>query len=142
MRARKFWILSLTATLVIAVLPSRTLAGADSWPQRTAGLMVAFGAASDPAARAFAEHLAKRWNQPVVIENRPGAEGMIGVAAFTSMKDDHVLLYFSAAPMTTFPLLHAKLPYDPARDIVPISSAAEPAISIAASESLNTNSLD
>src|SRR5262249_58767419 len=94
------------------------------------------------AARAFAEQLAKRWKQPVVIENRPGAEGMIGVSAFTSTKDDHALFYFSAAPITTFPLLHARLPYDPARDIVPISSAAEPVISVAASESLNTGSLD
>jgi tripartite-type tricarboxylate transporter receptor subunit TctC len=44
--------------------------------------------------------------------------------------------------MTTFPLLHARLPYDPARDIVPISSVAEPVITLAASGSLNTNSLD
>jgi tripartite-type tricarboxylate transporter receptor subunit TctC len=105
-------------------------------------LIVPFAAGSDPAARAFAEQLAKRWKQPVVIENRPGAEGMIGVAAFTSMKDDHALFYFSAAPITTFPLLHARLPYDPARDIVPISSAAEPVISVAASEALNATSLD
>jgi tripartite-type tricarboxylate transporter receptor subunit TctC len=139
---RKLCMSGLTATLVIAFLPSRPLAGADSWPQRTVRLIVPFAAGSDPAARAFAEQLAKRWKQPVVIENRPGAEGMIGVAAFTSMKDDHTLFYFSAAPITTFPLLHATLPYDPARDIVPISSAAEPVISVAASESLNTNSLD
>jgi len=142
MHAKNLWISGLTATLVIAFLPSRALAGAESWPQRTVRVIVPFAAGSDPAARAFAEQLAKRWKQPVVIENRPGAEGMIGVSAFTSMKDDHALFYFSAAPITTFPLLHARLPYDPARDIVPISSAAEPVISVAASESLNTDSLD
>jgi len=142
MHAKNLWISGLTATLVIAFLPSRALAGADSWPRRTVRVIVPFAAGSDPAARAFAEQLAKRWKQPVVIENRPGAEGMIGVSAFTSTKDDHALFYFSAAPITTFPLLHARLPYDPARDIVPISSAAEPVISVAASESLNTGSLD
>lgn len=142
MHAKNLWISGLTATLVIAFLPSRALAGADSWPRRTVRVIVPFAAGSAPAARAFAEQLAKRWKQPVVIENRPGAEGMIGVSAFTSTKDDHALFYFSAAPITTFPLLHARLPYDPARDIVPISSAAEPVISVAASESLNTGSLD
>src|SRR5262249_36915105 len=142
MHAKNLWISGLTATLVIAFLPSRALAGADSWPRRTVRVIVPFAAGSDPAARAFAEQLAKRWEQPVVIENRPGAEGMIRVSAFTSTKDDHALFYFSAAPITTFPLLHARLPYDPARDIVPISSAAEPVISVAASESLNTGSLD
>jgi tripartite-type tricarboxylate transporter receptor subunit TctC len=142
MQATKLWISSLTATLLVASLPSRAFAGADSWPQRTVRVIVPFAAGSDPAARAFAEGLAKRWKQSVVIENRPGAEGMIGVSAFTSVKDDHTLFYFSAAPITTFPLLHARLPYDPALDLVPIASAAEPVISIAASESLNTNSLD
>jgi tripartite-type tricarboxylate transporter receptor subunit TctC len=67
---------------------------------------------------------------------------MIGVSTFTSAKDDHTLFYYSAAPITTFPLLHARLPYDPARDLVPISSAAEPVIAVAATESLKTGSLD
>jgi len=142
MHAKPLWISSLAATLAIALLPSKSLAGADSWPQRTVRVIVPFAAGSDPAARAFAEQLAKRWKQPVVIENRPGAEGMIGVSTFTSAKDDHTLFYYSAAPITTFPLLHARLPYDPARDLVPISSAAEPVIAVAATESLKTGSLD
>jgi tripartite-type tricarboxylate transporter receptor subunit TctC len=133
-------------TLTVAVASALTLYAAtaragEPWPQRTVRLIVPF-AAGGPAERVFAEPLAKRWKQPVVIENRPGAEGLIGVSAFTSMKDDHVLLYYSAAAITTFPLLHARLPYDPARDIVPISSAVEPVISVAVSESLNINSLD
>ena len=135
----KHWAAAFTASSIVALaMPAK----ADPWPQRTVRLIVPFAAGSDAAARAFAEQLAKRWKQPVVIENRPGAEGMIGVSAFTGMKDDHVLFYFSAAPITTFPLLHARLTYDPARDIVPISSAAEPVISVSVSESLNTSSLD
>jgi tripartite-type tricarboxylate transporter receptor subunit TctC len=67
MHAKPLWISSLAATLAIALLPSKSLAGADSWPQRTVRVIVPFAAGSDPAARAFAEQLAKRWKQPVVI---------------------------------------------------------------------------
>jgi tripartite-type tricarboxylate transporter receptor subunit TctC len=136
------WTAALTVTSIVAFAVAAMPAKADPWPQRTVRLIVPFAAGADPGVQAFAEPLAKRWKQPVVIENRPGAEGMIGVSAFTSMKDDHVLLYYSAAAMTTFPLLHARLPYDPARDIVPISSAVDAAISVAVPESLNTSSLD
>jgi tripartite-type tricarboxylate transporter receptor subunit TctC len=142
MRTMTFRTSVLALSFVASVMATARAAAGDPWPQRTVRLIVPFAAGADPAARAFAEPLAKRWKQPVVIENRPGAEGMIGVSAFTSMKDDHVLLYYSAAPITTFPLLHARLPYDPARDIVPISSAADAAISVTVSESLNINSLD
>jgi tripartite-type tricarboxylate transporter receptor subunit TctC len=86
---------------------------------------IAPGSSPDVAARVFAERLKTRWGQPIVVENRPGADGLIGAAAFSAAQDDHVLLFSFAAPLTVYPAIQEKLSYDPARDIVPISIAAE-----------------
>jgi len=86
---------------------------------------IAPGSSPDVAARLFSEHLSSRWGRPVVIENRPGADGLTGTAAFAATPDDHVLLFSFAAPLTVYPLIQEKLPYDAVRDVVPISAATE-----------------
>ena len=141
MDLRRGCLFVLTAAIATTLTISTPAAQAEPWPQRAVRLIVPFSAGTDAPARVFAEQLAKRWKQPVVIENRAGADGVIGVAAFTSMRDDHTLLFYAAAPITTFPVIHAKLPYDPARDLVPISSAVDVGIVIAAPESLKLDSL-
>jgi tripartite-type tricarboxylate transporter receptor subunit TctC len=142
MNLRKYRLCVLIAAFAaVLTISGPTAQAGELWPQRTVCVIVPFSAGTDAPARAFAEQLAKRWKQPVVVENRPGAEGLIGVAAFTGTRDDHTLLYYSAAAITTLPITHAKLPYDPVRDIVPISSAVDAAITIAVPESLKIGSL-
>jgi tripartite-type tricarboxylate transporter receptor subunit TctC len=116
---------------------------AESWPQRAVRLIVptAAGGIPDVPARLFAERLADRWNQPVVVENRPGADTLIGVTAFAGMRDGHALLVSPAAPISVLPVIHDKLPYDPTRDLVPISSIGETFPAVSASESLKIGSL-
>jgi tripartite-type tricarboxylate transporter receptor subunit TctC len=101
---------------------------------------VSAGSATDSAARIFGERLADRWKQSVIIENRAGADGLIGVTAFAGTNDSHVLMYSPAAPISVFPAIHEKLAYDPTRDIVPIASAADSfgTISVSASSNLGT----
>src|SRR4051812_45371611 len=96
---------------------------AAEWPHRTVRLIapVPAGSASDFSARLFAERLSQRWGQAVIVENRPGADGLIGVSAFLATEDDHVLLYALSAVFTVLPITHEKLSYDPVRDLVPIS---------------------
>jgi len=77
----------------------------------------------------------------VVVENRPGADGLIGTAAFVNLRDDHVLMFSAAAPISVLPVLQSKLPYDPARDVVPISSTADTFGAVAISASLQVESL-
>jgi tripartite-type tricarboxylate transporter receptor subunit TctC len=77
----------------------------------------------------------------VVVENRPGADGLIGTAAFVNLRDDHVLMFSAAAPLSVLPVLQEKLPYDPARDVVPISAAADTFGAVAISASLPVGSL-
>jgi tripartite-type tricarboxylate transporter receptor subunit TctC len=88
----------------------------------------------------FAERLSERWKQPVIVENRPGADGLIGVDAFAGMHDDHALFFGPAAPISVYPFIFQKLGYDPARDFVPIARAAEtfPAVSVPASLPVNS----
>jgi tripartite-type tricarboxylate transporter receptor subunit TctC len=130
------------AASLMAVFLGRSAVCADQWPQRAVRVVVPFAAGSGPdfAARLFAERLGDRWRQPVVIENRPGADGLIGTAAFLNLQDDHVLMFSAAAPLSVLPVLQERLPYDPARDVAPIAGAADTfgVLAVAASVNVGT----
>jgi tripartite-type tricarboxylate transporter receptor subunit TctC len=132
MRRMKRWLRTFAIGGALAVLATPSLA--EPWPQRVVRLIVpgSAGTGGDISARLFAERLAERWKRPVVVENRPGADGLIGVAAFAGMHDDHALLFSFSAPFSVFPVIQGKLPYDPVLDIVPISSAVDtfPVVSV------------
>ncbi len=115
----------------------------QNWPQRAVRLIVplAPGSATDVTARLYAERLAARWGEPVVVENRPGPDGLIAVNAFVSATDKHTLLFSFGGPVSINPLLYDKLPYDPERDLVPIVSASDSFLAIAVNAALNINSL-
>ncbi|MGY3149368.1 tripartite-type tricarboxylate transporter receptor subunit TctC [Bradyrhizobium sp. USDA 3397] len=130
--------------LLSAILCSSSAAVAGDWPQRTVRLILPTpaGAAADFTARLFAERLSQRWGQSVIVENRPGADGVMGVAAFLGADDDHTLLYAISAVVTVHPITQPKLPYDPVRDLVPISPTSDVVLAIAASEKNSIRSLD
>jgi tripartite-type tricarboxylate transporter receptor subunit TctC len=121
---------------------STCLAG-DEWPTRAVKIIVPFpaGTANDVSARVYADGLAKRWGKPTVIENKPGADTIVGGAAFANARDDHTLLYGTASMITVSPLLQEVLPYDPSRDMVPISSTASAILVIAVHDRLPVRSL-
>ena len=106
---------------------------ADNWPERPVRLIgpTGAGSGSDVSARLFANGLSRHWKQPIMVENRPGADGLTGVVAFTALRDDHALLYSFAAPVSVFPALHERLPYDPVRDVVPISWTVDNFVAVA-----------
>jgi tripartite-type tricarboxylate transporter receptor subunit TctC len=117
---------------------------AADWPHRTVRLItpVPAGGGSDFSARLFAERLSQRWGQPVIVENRPGADGVIGVSAFLGIDDDHTLLFSISAVVTVHPITHEKLSYDPVRELVPIAPASDIVLAIAASGKNSIRSLD
>ena len=143
MKARKHCVKMIAASVMAALTVSISPLHADQWPQRPVRLIVpaSAGSATDIAARLFAEGLAVRWKQPVVVEDRPGADGLIGTTAFVGSRDDHTLLFSFAAPVSLLPFLHASLPYDPARDLVPIAAATDTFVSLTAHASLKLDSL-
>ena len=84
---------------------------------------------------------AKRWKQSVVVENRPGADTMLGTQAFRDARDDHVLLFTTHSTFTVMPLLHAKVPYDPIGDVKPISLVVEDFLGVVVTPELEIGSL-
>jgi tripartite-type tricarboxylate transporter receptor subunit TctC len=117
---------------------------AGTWPERVVRIMTpgAPGSSIDLAARLFAEQLATRWGQPVIIDNRPGADGILAVQAFLHANDPHILLFAFPGVVTVVPLLHATIPYDPVRDLAPITSTAYDYLGVAVTPSLPVSTLD
>jgi tripartite-type tricarboxylate transporter receptor subunit TctC len=114
----------------------------EIWPQRNVRFIVPLGPGSgaDIAARLVADRLAARWGKPVVVENRPGGDGIVGITAFVSAHDDHTLLFTPAATFTAHPYLHDKLPYDVA-DLVPIARVSNTMVAIVTPAAMNIGSL-
>jgi tripartite-type tricarboxylate transporter receptor subunit TctC len=119
-------------------------ASAQSWPQRTVRVLVPLpaGTAVDVSARLFAERLGQKWKQAVIVENMPGADGILAVKEFANRRDDHTLLYSFAGPITVNPVLYEKLPYDPSNDLVPIAISSDNVLALAVSSTLDVRSLD
>ena len=110
-------------------------AGAQApWPAKPVRIIVAYpaGGVSDNVARLLADKLAAPLGQPVIVENRAGASGTIGIDAVAKAAPDGYTLGFAAiSPLVLSPHL-GKVPYDPARDIAPVASVMYSPVLLAA----------
>jgi tripartite-type tricarboxylate transporter receptor subunit TctC len=114
------------AALAAASLPRN--GHAAGFPQRPVRILVPVPAGSVPdiVARLIAEAAAPAWGVPVVVENRPGAGGAIGVeAAIRAPADGHTLLLGSSGPIAILPSVNRQLSYDPLRDLLPVARVAD-----------------
>src|ERR1044072_3290965 len=131
--------------LALAVLffSGAVTASAQTYPQRPVRFILQFGpgAGVDITARMLAERPSTRWGEAVVVENRPGGDGLVAINAFTSANDDHTLLFVPTSAFTAHPYTHDKLPYDPQRDLLPIATVTVIVIALASPESLKVASL-
>jgi tripartite-type tricarboxylate transporter receptor subunit TctC len=120
----------MTSSLRLLFLFALVFAGvvqAQSYPAKAVRIVVPFpaGGGLDTTARAFGQKLAEYWGQTVVIENRPGASGMIGAESVVrAPKDGYTLLICSPAEVALNPALYAKMSYDPFKELAPITLAA------------------
>ena len=117
---------------------------APTWPQHTVRLITPLGPGSgmDVVARVFAERLSQKWGQPVVVENRQGADGILAVQSFLTDRENHSLIFGFAGLISINPLIHGdKLPYD-VRDIVPVASAIESTLALIVSSTVGVDSLE
>lgn len=94
-----------------------------AWPTKPLKIIVGFPAGSSPdlTARTFAEPLSKALGQPVVVENKVGAGGNIGADAVAKARDDHTIGLMINGNMTIAKLLNPAVPYDPLKDLAPLS---------------------
>lgn len=138
------WALYTLVAASLALLPLICASGsaAQTWPNRPVRFIVTLGPGSgvDIGARLFADKLSARWGQSVVVENRPGGDGMVAITAFLGAHDDHVLLVSPVSSFTAHPYFHDKLPYDP-KDLIPIARISKTVIAVSVPTSLNVNSL-
>ncbi len=117
---------------------------AQSYPEKPVRIIVPFspGGGSDIVARAIAPTLSPALGQPVVVDNRPGADGAIGAAAVAkSPADGHTLLVGTTGPMVISPALKAKMPYETLRDFVPITQLITQPIALVIHPSLPVNTV-
>ncbi len=136
------WALSALVAASLALPAPAQRAAAESWPNRPVHFIVTLGPGSgvDIGARLFADKLSARWGQPVVVENRPGGDGMVAITSFLGAHDDHTLLVTPVSSFTAHPYFHDKLPYDP-NDMVPIARISKTVVAVSVPTSLNVNSL-
>jgi len=108
---------------LMAVAPS-AMGQAKEFPNKAVKVIVPFtaGSGSDTSARFFGDKLAAILGQPFVVENRPGASGVISVMAVKSAPaDGYMILLASNSPLSVNPITIKDLPYDPLKDLKPLS---------------------
>ena len=121
--------LAVVAALVSAFAPgaqAQTASAVDTCPARTVRVVVPFapGGALDTVARLVSQKLGEKFNQPFVVENKPGAANIIGNDLVAKSAPDGCTLLFAAAPIALNQALGIKTPYDVQKDLTPISLVA------------------
>jgi tripartite-type tricarboxylate transporter receptor subunit TctC len=131
--------------MVFASLMLLTAGGsAEPYPTRPIRIVVPYapGGNSDVIARILAATMSESLGQPVIVENRPGASGIIGSEVVARAEPDgYTLLLISSGNLTTNPTLFSKLPYDTARDFSPISNVAYTSYVLSVHPSLQVKSV-
>ncbi|MET3918563.1 tripartite-type tricarboxylate transporter receptor subunit TctC [Variovorax sp. OAS795] len=118
----------LAIPLALALCALHAPGFAQNFPARPVTLVVPFppGGGTDTGARVIAEQLSRRWNQPVIVENKGGAAGQIGADFVAKSKaDGYTLLLGNIGTQAINPLLYPKLPYDADKAFAPVSLVAE-----------------
>ena len=125
----------LTCTFMLAALFTPLFAAApvaaQPWPTRSVKFILTLGPGSgaDIGARLLADRLTKKWDQPIVIENRPGGDGILAINAFVGAQDDHVLLFAPSSSFIGHPYQHNNLPYK-LDDLAPIARVSNTVVAI------------
>src|SRR5713226_9114881 len=118
---------TLASVAVLSVAAGAAAQTADDFPNRPIRIIVpqAAGSGVDLQARVLAQKMGELWGQQGVVENRPGANAIIGMeAGAKAAPDGYTLIYAPVSAVTTNSFIYKKLPYDTLRDFVPITQTA------------------
>jgi tripartite-type tricarboxylate transporter receptor subunit TctC len=135
-RTRRCALLALAAAAASVLLPA-VAAAAETWPSRPIRIIVPFppGGPADGSARVLAEAMGPEFGSRIVVDNRTGGGGIIGVTAAAQANDGHTLLMGSTS-MTVTPALRSDLPYDILHDFHPIGMvSAQPLVLVVPADS-------
>jgi tripartite-type tricarboxylate transporter receptor subunit TctC len=122
---------ALTLTTLCAAALAAAPASAQAWPTRPVKFILTLGPGSgaDIGARLLADRLSKKWDQPIVIENRPGGDGIVAITSFLAAQDDHVLLFTPSSSFLGHPYQLDNPPYKQS-DLAPIARVSNTVVTI------------
>lgn len=127
----------------IGFMAGAVVAQEDRFPTRSVRIVVPLtaGSAADLLARQIATQMSTSWAQPVIVENRTGAGGTIGTNAVAKAAPDGYTMLIHSAAFATSAALYPKLPYDPTKDLVPVSQLAIAPLVLVVAPSLGPKSV-
>ena len=128
--------------LAVVALAAPLAAHAQAWPQKPVKFILSLGPGSgaDITGRMLADRLSKQWGQPVVVENRPGADAVLAINAVIAAKDDHTFLYGPSGSFVGHPFVLDKVPYD-RNELLPVARVSNTVVVLAVPASLKVQSL-
>src|SRR5271170_3258610 len=129
---------ALCAAVAGVVMSAAFAAAAEDWPSRPIRVISPFpaGSASDTVSRVVLDQVSQILGQPMVIETKPGAGGVVGFADVAKADPDGYTVVTSSTSMGTGMVLHKSLPYDPAKDLVSVAIfGVQPSLLVASSQS-------
>lgn len=140
---RRTWLGQAFALATGATLPFGAARAQPAYPTRPVTLIVPYppGGSNDNVARPLARELSKVWGQPVVVDNRPGAGGVIGAAALARSAPDGYTLGLVSSSFTTSAVVQKNLPFDPVKDFAPVARANVNSFVLLVSPALKANNL-
>jgi tripartite-type tricarboxylate transporter receptor subunit TctC len=127
--------------LCAAALPS--FSRAQDYPSRSILFVVPFtpGTTADSLARMMQPHISQRWSVPVVVENRPGAAGIIGIDSVAKANPDGYTYLFTSTAFGTLAAMNPKLPYDPDKSFAPVMLVGTSPLSLVVSNRFPANTV-
>lgn len=132
------------AALALAIHAlTATASVAQQWPTHPVRFVLPFGPGSgaDTAARLIIDKLQQKWGQPVIIDGKPGGDGLLSLQAMVSAHDDHVLYFGPSSMFVVQRYLHPDTSFNPQTDLAPIAGVAKVQIAIAVPASLGVSTL-
>src|ERR1700720_3672926 len=130
------------ALLAAALVFTSPAARAQTWPSKPITLIIPFavGGSNDMVGRAIGKKLTEAWGQPVIVENRPGAGGMIGTGAVAAAPPYGYTLLLVSSTFTINPAIRKTMPFDTIKDFTPVAFIARSPLLVTASNKLPVKS--
>jgi tripartite-type tricarboxylate transporter receptor subunit TctC len=137
----RFPVVAALALAIHAVAATASLA--QQWPTRPVRLVLPFGPGSgaDTAARLITDKLQQKWGQPIIVDGKPGGDGLLSLGTVVSAKDDHTLFFGPSSIFVVQRYVHENMTFDPETDLAPIAGVARVQIAVAVPTSLGVSTL-
>jgi tripartite-type tricarboxylate transporter receptor subunit TctC len=136
--------LTAAAALALAIhAMAATASLAQQWPTHPVRFVLPFGPGSgaDTAARLLTDKLQQKWGQPVIVDGKPGGDGLLSLQTVVSAKDDHTLFFGPSSMFVVQRYMHPDTTFNPETDLAPIVGVAKVQIAIAVPTSLGISTL-